>query len=189
MGASLEALATDFEAAPTGAKAGLATGALLAAGLLLFNEVEAVLELAGALAAGQFVLKRLIFSADRKRTVADLDALVREVAPGELGRDLARVAAKVVEDPGTRRGASTSSAGAPAPAPASSSSSAPPPKSTAAAATAAAAAPAAVAAPPAPAAAALGSRAPPAEAATAGGAAGAGEAKEWIAAWRDGGKQ
>ena len=188
MGASLEALATDFEAAPTGAKAGLATGALLAAGLLLFNEVEAVLELAGALAAGQFVLKRLVFSADRKRTVADLDALVREVAPGELGRDLARVAAKVVEDPGTRRGASTSSAGAPAPAPApaSSSSSAPPPTSTAAA---AAAAPAADAAPPAPAAAALGSRAPPAEAATAGGAADAGEAKEWIAAWRDGGKQ
>ena len=117
VGASLEALASDFEAAPTGAKAGLAAGALAAAGILLFNEVEAVLELAGALAAGQFVLKRLVFAADRKQTAAELDALVKEVAVGDLGSDLARVAAKVVEDPGPR--ASTSAA-------ASTSSSAPP---------------------------------------------------------------
>ena len=175
VGASLEALASDFEAAPTGAKAGLAAGALAAAGILLFNEVEAVLELAGALAAGQFILKRLVFAADRKATAAELDALVREVAPADLGRDLAAVAAKVVEDPGPRAASSAK---------ASSSSAAPAPQ---AAAPAASSAPAAAAAEPA-AAGSLGSRAPSAgdaEAAAAAGAAGAPEAREWIAAWRD----
>jgi chitinase domain-containing protein 1 len=177
VGASLEALASDLQSAPSTAKVGLAAGALLGAGILLFNEVEAVLELAGALAAGQFIAKRLVFAADRKQTAAELDALVREVAPADLGADLAKVGSKLLEDPGPRSASASSSSSSSA-APAASSSS-PAPGSLGSREPPASSSPST----PAPAAAAAAEKASAAAA-----AGGASEAREWIAAWRESNK-
>ena len=50
-------------------KAGLAVGAVGAAAVVLFNEVEIVLEILGVAAAGNFLAKKLLFAKDREQTV------------------------------------------------------------------------------------------------------------------------
>lgn len=54
---------------PTLTKAGLAVGAVGAAAVVLFNEVELVLEVLGVAAAGNFIAKKLLFAKDREQTV------------------------------------------------------------------------------------------------------------------------
>lgn len=57
---------------PTLTKAGLAVGALGAAAVVLFNEVEVVLEVLGVAAAGNFLAKKLLFAKDREQTVEQI---------------------------------------------------------------------------------------------------------------------
>jgi len=57
---------------PTLTKAGLAVGALGAAAVVLFNEVEIVLEVLGVAAAGNFLAKKLLFAKDREQTVEQI---------------------------------------------------------------------------------------------------------------------
>lgn len=98
VGASLNELADDFKAAPSLAKAGLAAGALAGAGFLLANEIEIILELAGLVAAGQFLLK-LVFAEEREKTLTEIKTLVDEkVALSEVGSDLNKIAKAVLED-------------------------------------------------------------------------------------------
>lgn len=180
VGGAVDALAEDFKAAPTAAKAGLAVGALVAGAALLFQEAETVLEIAGLVAAGQFAAKRLVFASDRKRTADELRELVdAKIGVSEAGADLKRVADALLEDPvATAGGAikavaesgpSTSSSRAASSAAASSS------KPAAAAAAAPAAAAPAAAAPTTP---------ESAAATAAAGGDGAAEAREWIEKWR-----
>ena len=61
-----------LQSKPTLTKAGLAVGAIGAAGLLLFNEVEVVLELLGVAAAGNFFAKRVLFAKDREQTAEQI---------------------------------------------------------------------------------------------------------------------
>lgn len=58
-----------LQSKPTLTKGALAVGALGAAAVVLFNEVEIVLELLGVAAAGQFVARKLLFAKDRDQTV------------------------------------------------------------------------------------------------------------------------
>lgn len=57
---------------PTLTKAGLAVGALGAAAVVLFNEVEIVLEVLGVAAAGNFLAKKMLFAKDREQTVEQI---------------------------------------------------------------------------------------------------------------------
>jgi rhodanese-related sulfurtransferase len=66
LGSSVNNLAEDFKKTPTVGKAGLAAAAIAGAGLLIFNEVEVVLELAGLVAGGNFLLK-LLFADEREK--------------------------------------------------------------------------------------------------------------------------
>lgn len=75
---SMPTLATSFSTAhhfilpqskPTLTKAGLAVGAVGAAAVVLFNEVEIVLEVLGVAAAGNFLARKLLFAKDREQTV------------------------------------------------------------------------------------------------------------------------
>jgi chitinase domain-containing protein 1 len=75
VGASLDGLAEDFRAAPSLAKGAVAAGALLGASVLVINEVDVVLELAGLWAAGNFLLK-LVFADEREKTFTEIKTLV-----------------------------------------------------------------------------------------------------------------
>ena len=189
VGGAVDALAEDFKAAPTAAKAGLAVGALVAGAALLFQEAETVLEIAGLVAAGQFAAKRLVFASDRKRTADELRELVdAKIGVAEAGADLKRVANALLEDPVAAAGGAIKGLAESGP-PSSSSS------SRKAAAAASSSAPAAAAAAPAAAASSSSSSStessspsPPtpeaAAAAVAAGGEGAAEAREWIEKWR-----
>ncbi len=61
-----------MQSKPTLTKAGLAVGALGAAAVVLFNEVEVVLEVLGVAAAGNFLAKKLLFAKDREQTVEQI---------------------------------------------------------------------------------------------------------------------
>ena len=61
---------------PTLTKAGLAVGALGAAAVVLFNEVEVVLEVLGVAAAGNFLAKKLLFAKDREQTVEQIRSVL-----------------------------------------------------------------------------------------------------------------
>jgi chitinase domain-containing protein 1 len=96
--ASIDALAEDFKAAPTLTKGALAAGAIAGASVLLFNEVEVVLELAGLFAAGNFLLK-LVFAEEREKTLGEIKSLVDDkVAIKQVGADLSKIAKAVLED-------------------------------------------------------------------------------------------
>lgn len=58
-----------LQSKPTLTKGALAVGALGAAAVVLFNEVEIVLEVLGVAAAGNFLAKKLLFAKDRDQTV------------------------------------------------------------------------------------------------------------------------
>lgn len=110
VGSSVNELAEDFKKAPTITKAGLATGAIIGAGVLIFNEIEVVLELAGLFAAGNFLLK-LVFAEEREKTLTDIKTLVDEkVAIQDLGSDLNKIAKAVVEDVPAENGAAAPAA-------------------------------------------------------------------------------
>lgn len=61
-----------MQSKPTLTKAGLAVGALGAAAVVLFNEVEIVLEVLGVAAAGNFLAKKVLFAKDREQTVEQI---------------------------------------------------------------------------------------------------------------------
>ena len=109
VGANINELAEDFKKAPSLTKAGLAAGALFGAAFLLANEVEVILELAGILAAGNFLLK-FVFADEREKTLTEIRTLVDEkVAIKEVGSDLNKIAKAVLED--IPEGSSSSSNG------------------------------------------------------------------------------
>ena len=60
------------QSAPTAGKALLGVGALVGGALLIFQEIDTALEVAGIFAAGQFALRRLLFAEDRKKTQEEL---------------------------------------------------------------------------------------------------------------------
>lgn len=64
-----------LQSQPTLTKAGLAVGAVAAAGVFLVNEVEVVLELLGVAAAGNFLAKKVLFAKDRQQTVGQIRCL------------------------------------------------------------------------------------------------------------------
>ena len=98
VGAAVDALAEDFKTAPSAAKAGLAGAAIIGAAALIFQEAEAVLELAGVFAAARFAAGRLLFADDRRKTVSEFKELVDDkIAVGDVGSDLKKAAAKVME--------------------------------------------------------------------------------------------
>lgn len=104
VGSSLNTLAEDFQEAPTLNKAGIALGALAGAGLFLVNEAEVLLEVAGLVAAGNFFVN-LLFADSRKKTMDDIKEIVDEkVAVKEIGSDLNKIAAAIVDDSDTEMG-------------------------------------------------------------------------------------
>ncbi len=64
------------QAAPTASKAFLGLGALAAGALLIFQEIDTALEVAGLFAAGQFAVRRLLFAEDRKKTASEIKCVV-----------------------------------------------------------------------------------------------------------------
>jgi rhodanese-related sulfurtransferase len=97
IGASVNSLAEDFKQAPSLTKAGVALAAIAGAGIFLVNEIEVVLELAGVLAAGNFLLK-LVLADEREKTLTEIKTLVDEkVAIKEVGSDLNKIAKAVLE--------------------------------------------------------------------------------------------
>lgn len=98
VGQSINQLADDFKEAPSITKAGIATGAMIGAGVLLFNEAEVILELAGLVAVGQFLLK-LVFADERAKTISEIKTLVDEkVAIQDVGDDLNKIATVLLEE-------------------------------------------------------------------------------------------
>lgn len=81
VGASLDGLAEDFKAAPSLTKGAVAIGALLGASVLVVNEIDVVLELAGLWAAGNFLLK-LVFADEREKTFTEIKTLVDDKVRG-----------------------------------------------------------------------------------------------------------
>lgn len=114
LGATVETLAEDLKSAPTLTKAGLAAGGLAAAGFLLFNEVEVLLQLVGIVAAGQFAFK-LLFAEEREQTLTEIRSLVKDkIAVAEAGDDLKKLATVLLEDtPVSPSASATTSASAP----------------------------------------------------------------------------
>ena len=74
------------QSAPTAGKALLGVGALVGGALLIFQEIDTALEVAGIFAAGQFALRRLLFAEDRKKTQAEIKCARR---PHACASDLA----------------------------------------------------------------------------------------------------
>lgn len=104
MGSSLNSMAEDFKEAPSLNKAGIALGAVTGAGLFLVNEAEVLLELAGLVAAGNFAFN-LLFSDSRKKTMDEIKEIVDEkVAVKEIGSDLNKIAAAIVDDSDAEQG-------------------------------------------------------------------------------------
>lgn len=98
IGGGINTLAEDFKEAPTLTKAGLAAGAIAGAGVILFNEAEVILELAGLVAVGQFLLK-LVFADEREKTLSEIREVVNEkVAIQEVGEDLNKIATALLEE-------------------------------------------------------------------------------------------
>lgn len=118
VGNNINELAEDFKKAPSLTKAGLAAGAIVGAGFLLFNEIEIVLEIAGLFAAGNFALK-LLFADEREKTLTEIKTLVDEkVAIQEVGSDLNKIAKAVLEEsPDSTTAAPAPASEEPAPAP------------------------------------------------------------------------
>ena len=56
-------------------------GAIAGAAVILFNEIEAVLEVVGVVAASQFLAKKLLFAEDRKKTAKELKCALRATGP------------------------------------------------------------------------------------------------------------
>lgn len=97
-GKNMDTLAEEFKEAPSLTKATVAAGALAGAGVLLFNEIEVVIELVGLLALGQFALK-FVFAEEREKTMTEIKTLVEEkVAVAEAGEDLKKIATVLLED-------------------------------------------------------------------------------------------
>lgn len=97
-GKNIDTLAEDFKEAPSLTKATVAAGALAGAGVLLFNEIEVVIELVGLLALGQFALK-FVFAEEREKTMTEIKTLVEDkVAVTEAGEDLKKIATVLLED-------------------------------------------------------------------------------------------
>jgi len=77
----IDALAEDFKEAPTLAKSGLALGALVGAGALLFNELETVIEVVGSLAIANVAIGTLLSPPNEEVAAAG------KAAAGARGKD------------------------------------------------------------------------------------------------------
>ena len=60
------------QSAPTAGKALVGVGVLLGGLVLIFQEIDTALEVAGIFAAGQFALRKLLFAEDRQATQKQL---------------------------------------------------------------------------------------------------------------------
>eukprot|EP00210_Caulerpa_lentillifera_P002271 g2181.t1 len=97
---NLEKLAKSYRKRPNLINAGLAVSALVTAGLVLFNQIDVLLEVVGVLGAANLIFRNLFFAKDRKKTIEDLDALVNDkIAAKEAGNDLKRIADTILEAP------------------------------------------------------------------------------------------
>ncbi|PSC70410.1 rhodanese-like domain-containing chloroplastic [Micractinium conductrix] len=117
--------------APEAAKGALVFAGVVGASALLFTQLEILFELAGVLAAGQFLLK-VAFAEDREKTLTEIKKVVDEVDVADLPQDLSKITSALLDDPTAssteiRRAqaaaaaavaASAPAAAAPAPAPA-----------------------------------------------------------------------
>ena len=70
-------LSLHAQSAPTAGKALLGVGALVGGALLIFQEIDTALEVAGIFAAGQFALRRLLFAEDRRKTQEEIKCGMR----------------------------------------------------------------------------------------------------------------
>ncbi|KAL4448313.1 hypothetical protein ABPG75_005532 [Micractinium tetrahymenae] len=84
--------------APEAAKGALFFAGLVGASALLFTQLELLFELAGILAAGQFLLK-VVFAEDREKTLTELKKVVQEVDIPDLPQDLSKITNALLEDP------------------------------------------------------------------------------------------
>ncbi|KAL4433287.1 hypothetical protein ABPG77_003335 [Micractinium sp. CCAP 211/92] len=113
--------------APEAAKGALVFAGLVGASAVLFTQLELLFELAGILAAGQFLLK-VVFAEDREKTLTELKKVVQEVDIPDLPQDLSKITSALLEDPTASKtevkraeaaaAAAVAAASAPAPAPA-----------------------------------------------------------------------
>ncbi|KAK9815587.1 hypothetical protein WJX72_006317 [[Myrmecia] bisecta] len=111
LGTSVDNFAEEFKAAPSVTKLGIAAGAIGAASLVIFNEVEVLLEVLGVLVAGQFFAKNVLFAKDRKSTTEKIKVLVDEkIKPQEAATDLKKLANTLLETEQTAEKAAGSTA-------------------------------------------------------------------------------
>lgn len=113
--AAVTTLASDFESAPASAKGLLAAVGVVGASAFLFSQVELLLELAGLVAAGQFLLK-VVFAEDREKTLTEIKKVAEEIDVKDLPEDLGKIAVTLLEDP-TAAPAATTKKAAPEPSP------------------------------------------------------------------------
>lgn len=99
-GLDLDKVAESYRESPTLINTGLAASALAAAGVVLFNEFDVILEAVGVLGGANVLIKRFLFAEDREKTVKYIRSLVNEkIAAGEAGDDLKRLASTILEVP------------------------------------------------------------------------------------------
>lgn len=113
--------------APEAAKGALVFAGLVGASAVLFTQLELLFELAGILAAGQFLLK-VAFAEDREKTLTELKKVVQQVDIPDLPQDLSKITNALLEDPTASKtevkraeaaaAAAVAASSAPAPAPA-----------------------------------------------------------------------
>lgn len=114
---SLDNLAEEFKEAPTLGKAAAALGAIVAGGALVATQAESLLEVVGLIAAGQFLVTRLLYADKREETLKTVTKLVKDdIAPLEIGEDLKQVAKVLLKDEAEESGAVAPAAPKPVPA-------------------------------------------------------------------------
>ena len=97
-GFDLDKIAESYKQRPTLFNTGLALSALAAAGVVLFQEFDLILETVGVLGGANVLFKRFFFAEDRKKTIQELRSLVNEkIAANEAGDDLKRLASTILE--------------------------------------------------------------------------------------------
>ncbi|KAK4364171.1 hypothetical protein RND71_015529 [Anisodus tanguticus] len=83
---------------------GLGVAAAIGLGLLVFSEVETVLQLLGSAALIQLISKKLLFAEDRKQSLKQVDEfLTQEVAPKELVGDIKQIGMALLPVPVTSK--------------------------------------------------------------------------------------
>ena len=97
-GFDLDKIAESYKQRPTLFNTGLALSALAAAGVVLFQEFDIILETVGVFGGVNVFFKRFFFAEDRKKTIQEVRSLFNEkIAANEAGDDLKRLASTILE--------------------------------------------------------------------------------------------